>query len=148
MKTKLTFIALLLFLVTGCQLNNKKVENSSWYLRSEITWWEARPEFRLKVNPEKTLLQTEFSMVTDGQEYHLKITDKVLSKDKNCGAPSPAKKLLPLDIWMPLSCEFNGDELVPLSQGYHFYPTKAEKYLLQVRLENGEPVALKVSETK
>jgi len=146
MTGKFTILILAMLTLNACQLNNKTTNSSSWYMRSEITWWEARPEFRLRKNEEGNLLETEFSMISDGQEYHLKITDKVLSKDKNCGAPKNANRQLPLDTWRPLSCFYSGDELTPLAMGYRFNPTKAENYVLHVKLTEGKPSAIKVSE--
>jgi len=128
----------------GCELNNNNLSSSDWYLRSEITWWEAKPEYKLEPNKDETLLVTSFYMEPDGQEYHIKITDKVLSREKNCGISREDQRTLRLNQWFPLNCQFQGDEVMPLAMGYQFTPESKSKIMLEVRLVNGQPYELRL----
>ena len=130
--------------LSGCQLTPKSDADTNWYMRSEITWWEARPEYRLISNKDKTLLITDFELRPDGQKYHFKITDKKLSQNRNCGAPERVKRELLIDSWMPLNCQYSGDTLMPLGQGYYYVPKQQENLRLEVKLVEGWPVEMRI----
>ena len=89
-------------------------------------------------------MTTQLYLVPDGNKYHLKITDKALSRDRNCGAPVGQSGQLILNDWSLLDCNFKGDELMPFTQGYYFYPKVKGDFQLEVRLQGGVPSALRL----
>ena len=127
----------------GCQLTNQ-ARQEQWYMRSEITWWEARPEFVLQHKEDTDLMTVPFTMIADGNSYHIKVTDKMMSKDKNCGRPANGVIRLQINTWQPLECQYLGDDITPLAMAYQFIPLTGASYLLEVRLVSGVPSELRV----
>ncbi|MBU2883293.1 hypothetical protein KO525_14585 [Psychrosphaera sp. B3R10] len=122
-----------------------KLTATNWYLKSEFTWWEARPEYMLHLNEEAGVLEVQFTLRPDGQAYHLKLADKSWSVGKNCGSPQNNTSAIEIDTWYPVYCDPQSDPITPLNGSYRFHPKDNAVYKLKVRFYKGLPSEMLVS---
>lgn len=135
-----------LLLLLGCQSSPKDMY-ADMYLRSEFTWWEARPEFKFKTIQESTNKQVTAKIEADGNPYHLKIADRAWSQNKNCGYNNVKDKVVTLDSWIELSCTYNFEKLnaTPIQKPFEFKPTVSGTYKFSLKMTLQGPSHLMIS---
>lgn len=142
----ITTLMLSTFLLASCATKSK-LTDTNWYLKSEFTWWEARPEYLLQLNKEQDVYQLAFSLTPDGEAYHLKIADKNWSIGKNCGAPKNKVNVVTLNKWFPVYCDPQSDPITPLNNSYRFQPIDSSLYFIKVKFNNGLPIEMLISKS-
>ena len=142
---KVIIALLILTTLASCSSRSGIETDTDWYLRSEFTWWEAKPEYKLRHVAEGQYMQTDFSVAPDGTVFHLKVADSQWQRDKNCGMVNPSNDEIRLDVWYPLTCDYDKDDLTPLYNAYHFYPPQKGRYQMQVKFAKGRPVSMLVT---
>lgn len=143
---------LIFFLLTACA--SKPSDNySDLYLRSEFTYWEAQKRFKFSSsNPDAILANKVLiaDVVADGNPYHLKVADKLWSKDKNCGFKLNGSSKLILNQWLELECHYDYNLLktTPVVNPIKFEPRVSGKYKFELKMSTNGPVALRVNQIK
>ncbi len=142
---KICCLLVLPILLAGC-MTTPKEQATGMYLRSEFTWWEARPNFEF-IKLENGRVMMDANIVPDGKPYHLKIADKSWSADKNCGPGKHTNITVELGVWLDLNCHYDAknDQVTPLKGAFIFKPPQPANYQFEIKQTNGLPSQLKVT---
>jgi hypothetical protein len=140
----LVFIVMILVL-SGCS-STPKDKYSDLYLRSEFTWWEAKPEFKFKTIKDSIDKSVTAKIEADGNSYHIKVADNQWSQDKNCGYKNPEDRVIELNKWIELECSYDFDKLssTPIQKPLEIKPSKTSFYTFTLKMTVNGPSHIKV----
>lgn len=114
--------------------------SSDMYLRSEFTWWEAKPEFKFSRVKNSTNKAIKAKIQADGSAYHIKIADKTWSKYRNCGYKNNVDRIIKLDKWLELECTYDFEKLntTPIQKPFSLKPKKTGFYTFTLKMNQGK----------
>jgi hypothetical protein len=144
---KILSMLVLVILLTSCKSMYQQDKYSDLYLRSEFTWWEAKPEFKFVAIKDSTNKVVRTKIEADGSAYHIKVADKIWSKYKNCGYKNNADRIIKLDKWLELECTYDFDKLntTPIQKPFQIKPTKDAFYTFTLKMTTTGPSHIKIS---
>lgn len=145
-------IILLLIIVTvlaACSSTPKDMY-SDLYLRSEFTWWEAKPEFMFKTIEESTGKIVTTKIEADGNPYHIKVADMQWSKYKNCGYKNSEDRIVVLDKWIELDCTYDFEALnsTPIQKPLKLKPSQTGIYTFILKMTTTGPSHIKINKVE
>lgn len=143
---KLAYLVLTVLVVTGCSTTPKD-NYENLYLRSEFTWWEAKPEFKFNRIEDSTDKQITAKIEADGNPYHIKVADDAWSKDKNCGYKYKKDREMVLNKWLELECNYDFNKLntTPIQKPFELKPVSTGEYKFKLRMTTKGPSHIKVT---
>lgn len=149
---KAIFILAVSFILAACMRPNLiSTKDSGIYLRADFTYWEARPEFKFKLNKEKAISYLKSDIKYDGQPYQFVVADRAWSSNKNCGYANKANRVLKYNTWLKLDCSYDADKnsVTPIQKPFEFLPKGSGSYLFELKLtETQIPTHIRVSAIK
>ena len=142
---KVLLFVILTLVITACSSTSKD-KYSDLYLRSEFTWWEAKPEFRFETIKDSTDKSVTTKIVADGSAYHIKVADSQWSKDKNCGYKNSKDRAITLNKWIELECTYDFEKLnsTPIQQPLQLNPKNTGVYTFTLKMSINGPSHIKV----
>lgn len=144
-------LAALIALLSACASTSKMDNEKSLYLRADFTYWEAREEFKFKLNEENQIKYLTANIKYDGNPYSLLIADKGWSENSNCGFTEVKYQTIKQAVWIPLNCNYDKEKnlATPILKPFKFNPKRNGKFQFEIKLDAlGSPEYLRVSEIK
>lgn len=143
---KVLFLIAVTLVLTSCSSTSKD-KYSDLYLRSEFTWWEAKPEFKFKTIKDSTDKSVMAKIEADGSAYHIKVADNQWSQDKNCGYKHSKDRVIALDKWIELECSYDFEKLnsTPIQKPLELKPIETSFYTFTLKMTVNGPSHIKVN---
>jgi hypothetical protein len=137
---KILVVLASVILLSSCKSIFQQDNASDMYLRSEFTWWEAKPEFKFSPIKDSTNKIIKTKIQADGNAYHIKIADKTWSKYRNCGYKNNADRIIKLDKWLELECTYDFEKLntTPIQKPFSLKPNKTQVYTFTLKMTEGK----------
>ena len=137
--------------LSACASTSKKDSDKTLYLRADFTYWEAREEFKFKLNEESQIKYLTANIKYDGNPYSLLIADKGWGENSNCGFTEVKYQKIKQAVWIPLNCNYDKEknQATPILKPFKFNPKRNGKFQFEIKLdEQRTPTHLRVSEIK
>lgn len=147
----LSILVISLFLLACAQPKIIKEKDLGLYLRADFTYWEAKSDFRFKLNAEKGVQFLTPYIKYDGQPYQIVVADRAWSANKNCGFKNRTERALKYNEWVALDCNYDADKnsVTPIQKPFEFLPKGSGKYLFELKLGDAkQPTHIRVSAIK
>ena len=148
---KKIIITMLIVMLSACASTSKTSSDKALYLRADFTYWEAREEFKFKLNEESQIKYLTTNIKYDGNPYSFLIADKGWSENSNCGFTQTKFQRIKQAVWIPLNCSYDKEKNIatPILKPFKFNPKRNGKFQFEIKLDGqGKPAYLRVSEIK
>lgn len=139
------------FLFACAQPKVTQAQASGMYLRADFTYWEARTDYKFKLNVERGVEFLTPFIKYDGQPYQFVVADRGWSADKNCGFQNKSDRALKYNQWVALDCNYDAEKnsVTPIQKPFEFLPKGSGKYLFELKLNDAnQPTHIRVSAMK